>query len=123
MASIIVVSGPSEGDYYPLGRRTVVVGRGEQCSVQITDEHISRRHVQIRYDAASGEHIAFDMKSANGTWINGRKCEGEVTLADNDRIEVGESRLLFTTEEFPDRESAWNHWKQRGERGRSTIQR
>ena len=32
MASIIVVSGPNEGDYYPLGRRTMVIGRDGNSS-------------------------------------------------------------------------------------------
>jgi len=29
MASIIVMSGKNKGDYYPLGRRTTVIGRAE----------------------------------------------------------------------------------------------
>lgn len=123
MASIVVVSGPNKGDYYPLGKRTLVIGRGEQCAVQIVDDQISRRHLQIRFDDQAGQYIACDMSSANGTWINGRRCDAETSLTDNDAIEIGESKVLFTVEDFPDRESAWDHWKQRGERARSTLER
>jgi pSer/pThr/pTyr-binding forkhead associated (FHA) protein len=122
MPSIIVVSGPNEGDYYPLGTRTMVVGRDEGCPIQITDERASRKHFQIRFDPATKKYSGLDMKSANGTWINGRKVESDVALEDNDEITVGTSKLVFTIQEFPDRESALNHWKQRGQRSRPTIE-
>jgi pSer/pThr/pTyr-binding forkhead associated (FHA) protein len=122
MASIIVVSGPNEGDYYPLGTRTMVIGRDEGCPIQVTDDRASRKHFQIRYDEADRKYHGLDMKSANGTWINGRKVETDVALEDNDEIMVGGSKLVFTVKEFPDRESALSHWKQRGQRGRPTIE-
>src|SRR5262245_65497865 len=86
MASIIVVSGPNEGDYYPLGTRTMVVGRDEGCPIQITDDRASRKHFQVRFDPATGKYHGLDMKSANGTWINGRKVESDTALEDNDEI-------------------------------------
>jgi|SRR5690606_31738258 len=122
MPSIIVVSGPNEGDYYPLGTRTMVVGRDEGCPIQITDDRASRKHFQIRYDAATGQYFGLDMKSANGTWINGRRVDTDIALQDNDEIMVGTSKLVFTLKEFPDRESALNHWKQRGQRARPTVE-
>lgn len=121
MASIIVVSGPNTGDYYPLGQRTLVIGRDEGCPVQITDDRASRKHFQIRFDPATSRHVGLDMKSANGTWINGRKIETDIVLEDNDEITVGSSKIVFTTKDFTDRESAMTHYKRRGERGRPTI--
>ena len=38
MASIIVMTGTQKGDYYPLGRRTNVIGRDEALPVQILDD-------------------------------------------------------------------------------------
>lgn len=120
MASLIVVSGPNEGDYYPLGKRTIVIGRDEGCPVQITDDRVSRRHLQIR--AGDAGYVALDMNSANGSWINGRRIETEVDLDDNDEIEVGSSKLVYTQRDFEDRESAFDHWKQRGQRSKPTIE-
>lgn len=122
MASITIVSGPKTGDYYPLGKRTMVVGRDEACPVQITDDRVSRRHLQIRFDEGKSQYIALDMKSANGTWVNGRQLTGEIALMDNDEITLGESKLAFTLKDFPDRESALNHYKERGQRIQPTIQ-
>ena len=122
MASITIVTGPKTGDHYPLGKRTLVAGRDEGCPIQITDDRVSRKHLQIRYDEAKSQYIALDMKSANGTWVNGRQLTGEIALVDNDEITIGSSKLVFTLKDFPDRTSALNHYKERGQRGQPTIQ-
>lgn len=130
MPSIIVVAGPNEGDYYPLGTRTIVVGRQEGCPVQVVDDRVSRKHIQIRFEPdpgapaegeSAGRYHLLDMKSQNGTYVNGRKLESEVVLQDEDEIEIGASRIVFTTTAFPDRASAFDHFRRRGERGRPTI--
>ena len=121
MASITIVSGPNTGDYYPLGKRTMVIGRDEGCPVQVTDDRVSRRHVQIRFDETKSRYIALDMKSANGTFINGRQLMTEIELEDNDEIVVGESKIAFTLQDFKDRESALSHYKERGHRIQATV--
>jgi S-DNA-T family DNA segregation ATPase FtsK/SpoIIIE len=121
MPSITVVSGPNTGDYYPLGKRTMVVGRDQACPIQVTDDRVSRRHVQIRFDEAKGVYVVLDMKSANGTLINGRQLISEVELVDNDELVAGETKLVFSAMEFPDRESALNHYKARGQRSQPTL--
>jgi len=120
MASIIVISGTQKGDYYPLGHRTNVIGRDEAVPIQILDEHVSRKHMQIRFDKDKGCYYALDMKSKLGVFINGRKIYDETVLADDDQILIGETKLLFTDKDFPDRESALSHYKKVGERRRTT---
>ncbi|UCD74416.1 MAG: FHA domain-containing protein [Phycisphaerales bacterium] len=121
MASLIIVAGPAEGSYYPLGKRTVVIGRDEAVPVQILDEEISRKHCQIRWDETGKSYHVFDMKSANGTFVAGRRIYDDLALADGDVLEIGKSRVMFTVEDFPDRQSAFDYYKQRGERGKSTL--
>lgn len=122
MASILVVSGPSEGVYCPLGKRTTVIGRDESASLQVVDDRVSRKHVQIRFDEATGKYHALDMKSSNGMFINGRQMAADVELVDNDEIQIGNSKLVFSMTEFPDKASALNAYKQRGHKQRSTIE-
>ncbi len=121
MASILVVTGPNQGDYYPLGHRTIVVGRDEGCPIQIVDERVSRKHVQIRFDQADGRYPALDMKSGNGTLVNDRRISEAVSLADGDVIAIGVSELMFMAVDFPDRETAFEHYRKRGERTKSTV--
>jgi pSer/pThr/pTyr-binding forkhead associated (FHA) protein len=121
MASIIVMSGKQKGDYYPLGHRTNVLGRDEAVPIQILDEHVSRKHMQICFDQSKGEHYALDMKSKHGVFVNGRKIDTETALIDGDRIYIGQTELLFTEKDFADRESALSHFKKVGERSRPTV--
>ena len=120
MASIIVATGPQKGDYYPLGHRTNVIGRDEAVPIQILDEHVSRKHMQIRFDKDNGQYYALDMKSKPGVFINGNKIVNETALADGDQIGIGQTTLLFTLKDFEDRESALSHLKKVGERIRPT---
>jgi pSer/pThr/pTyr-binding forkhead associated (FHA) protein len=120
MASLIVASGKQEGDYYPLGRRTNVIGRDEALPIQILDNMVSRKHLQIRFDPNTSNYYAYDMKSRNGVYVNNRKLEAETVLKDGDLILIGLTSLLFTDKDFKDKESALLHYKKVGERMRVT---
>lgn len=120
MASIIVMTGTQKGDYYPLGRRTNVIGRDEALPVQILDDRVSRKHMKIHYNPESGRHSAIDMDSKHGVFINGRKITDETVLNDGDYITIGKTSIFFTVKDFADRESALSHFKKAGERDRPT---
>ena len=101
MASIFIISGDQKGDYYPLGVRTNVIGRDEALPIQVLDDSVSRKHLQIRYDKQRGQYHALDMKSKNGVFINNRKIDNESTLMDGDQIRIGQTVLFFTQKDFP----------------------
>ncbi len=119
MASLIVTTGVNKGDYYPLGHRTTIIGRDEAIPVQIIDPKISRKHMKIRFE--DGKFYAVDMESKHGVFVNGIQVNNEMLLADNDYILIGQTILLFTMEDFDDRENALYHFKKVGERQRPTI--
>jgi pSer/pThr/pTyr-binding forkhead associated (FHA) protein len=121
MASLIVTSGKQEGNYYPLGRRTNVIGRDEALPIQILDNMVSRKHLQIRFDPTTDKYHAFDMRSRNGVYVNKQNVVGARPLADGDVILVGVTNLLFTEKDFRDKESALLHYKKVGERMRVTT--
>jgi len=120
MASIIVTSGQQQGEFLPLGRRISVIGRAENLPLQVLDDLVSRKHLRIRFDEASDRYYAEDMGSKHGVFINRHKLNEVVVLADGDEILVGQTMLLFTDEDFEDRESALSHYKKYGERMRTT---
>jgi pSer/pThr/pTyr-binding forkhead associated (FHA) protein len=120
MASIIVGTGPQKGDYYPLGQRTNVVGRDEALPIQILDEHISRKHMRIRFDKDKECYSVIDIGSKNGVLINGTKIDKETVLNDCDYITIGDTSLLFVLKDFPDREDALSHFKKVGQRANMT---
>ncbi|UCC23597.1 MAG: FHA domain-containing protein, partial [Planctomycetota bacterium] len=93
----------------------------EALPIQVLDEHVSRKHMQISFDKDSAQYYALDMKSRHGVFINGSKISDQTPLADGDQIGIGQTTLLFTLKDFEDRESALSHFKKVGERIRPTV--
>ncbi len=126
MASIIVASGPGgaqEGLFLPLGKKSSVIGRDESLPLQIEDGSVSRKHLQIRFEASDASYRAQDMKSGNGLYINGRRVFDETKLVDGDELMIGATKLLFVLEEPTDKANALTVIKKVGERKRSTLVR
>jgi len=120
MASIVILTGPQKGDYYPLGQRTNVVGRDEALLIQILDEMVSRKHMQISFDKQKKQYYVLDMDSKHGVFVNDTKVSGETILVEGDLVRIGQTTLSFTEKDFEDRESALSHFKKVGERMRPT---
>ena len=120
MASIIVVSGKSRGNYLPLRKEPSIIGRDEDCTMQVLDDLASRRHLEIRFNETDDTYTVVDLDSVNGVLVNGLQIEEPRSLNDNDTIVLGDSKLLFTTEDFLDREAALNFFH-RGEHGKETM--
>ena len=120
MASIFVMTGTQKGDYYPLGRRTNVIGRDEALPIQVLDDRVSRKHLRISFDAKKGQYYAANMNSRHGVFINDSKITDETVLNDGDYITIGGTDLFFTVKDFDDHESALSHFKKVGERERPT---
>ena len=121
MASILIVSGSSEGDFYLLGRQPVIVGRDDGCHIQIADDAVSRRHLRIHLGPEAKHYFAQDLRSANGTLVNEHRIAGDTPLTDGDIIGIGKTQLMFSSVYFADRETAFQHLRRRGEGGKSTI--
>jgi len=123
MASLIVTSGPGVDSYYPLGRRTTVVGRDEGVPFQVLDPHASRKHFQILFKPETGLYYILDMRSRHGTLVNGERVswDHEKPLCNHDVITAGGTTILFTTKDFPDRQSALAYRKQAGQREEQTL--
>jgi hypothetical protein len=71
----------------------IVVGRGSTGQVTIDDPMLSRRHIRI--DLSGSEPVLEDLRSRNGTQLNGRPLVGRATLQDGDRIRIGTQELVF----------------------------
>ena len=50
MASLFVFVSKDNQNYYPLGKRTTVIGRDEGLPIQILDDYVSRKHLKIAYE-------------------------------------------------------------------------
>jgi hypothetical protein len=80
------------GATYHLGERTVTAGRDAGNFVQVVDDQVSRRHLQIRWDGSGYQLL--DLKSQNGTFVNEQRVLRHV-LAPGDRIRLGGTVFEF----------------------------
>ena len=87
-------SGPQT---YFITQNEVSIGRGgEQLWVDLplyTSEEVSREHVRLRRDPASGTFAILD-KSRNGTWVNKKRLPRDVEQPLPDHAEIGIAEVL-----------------------------
>ena len=89
-------------------RERVRVGRAADNDIVLTDLRVSRHHAELARQPDGGFEIA-DLKSHNGTFVNGRRVE-RARLADHDIVAIGSHVFRFLTgrlEEYDDRGEAW----------------
>jgi pSer/pThr/pTyr-binding forkhead associated (FHA) protein/tetratricopeptide (TPR) repeat protein len=73
----------------------VSIGRGKGCDVILNDKKASRKHAIIRREG-SGASVSFnviDLKSANGTLVNGARITEHVLTGD-DLIRIGDVDIM-----------------------------
>lgn len=93
-AYLIVLAGENLGQMFPVRDTETVIGRAADASVRLKDDGVSRRHAKILH--SEGQVIVEDMKSANGTLLNGQRVD-RAQLQDGDKIQVGSTTILKFT--------------------------
>jgi pSer/pThr/pTyr-binding forkhead associated (FHA) protein/S1-C subfamily serine protease len=83
--ALMVKNGPSTGRRISVDSQ-LEIGR-ENVDIVIEDSQMSRRHAAVR-PYGSRLEIA-DLGSSNGTYVNGRKIEGKVSVSSGDSIRLG----------------------------------
>ena len=91
-----VIAGPLKDTVIDLPTGEISIGRVGTNQVAISDPALSRRHCLIAED--DGRFKIEDLQSRNGTLVNGAAIT-EHWLRHGDRIGVGDSLLLFLTQE------------------------
>jgi FHA domain/FhaA, N-terminal domain len=78
-----------------LGGGPLRVGRSADCELVLRDPRVSRRHARLQ--GRDGLLVLTDLGSTNGTFVNGYRIS-EVVLGEGDRIEMGQTTLLVSTD-------------------------
>lgn len=77
---------------FELGDRPITIGRSPEADLVILDDKASRLHCGIR--VWDGDFILKDLKSKNGTFVNGQRIE-MVKLELGDQVRVGSCVFSF----------------------------
>ncbi|HZL20649.1 MAG TPA: FHA domain-containing protein, partial [Polyangia bacterium] len=67
----------------------ITIGRVSGNDIVLAKGNVSKRHSRFTV-RASGQVEVADMKSTNGTYVNGRKISGPLLLSASDRVYVGD---------------------------------
>jgi hypothetical protein len=84
-----------DGERYPIDKRVMVIGRAQDCDIQLTDPNVSRRHAEVRQEETS--YWIVDLGSTNGLEVNGRRLR-QAKLEDGDRVTLGSTDVVFERE-------------------------
>ena len=69
------------------------IGRSKDADVQIDDRYASGIHARVF--SRGDRFLVEDMRSTNGTLLNGASLNGEAELLDGDTIQIGDTVFRF----------------------------
>ena len=71
----------------------IVIGREPACDIVLSSRYVNRRHARIHFD---GKYWWLeDLRSVNGTLLDGVKVQSPEKLKPGDWIRIGEHDLTF----------------------------
>ncbi len=88
MSGLRSITGPGSGYSVEIDRELII---GREGDVAIDDPEVSRRHAAVR-PVPQGVELE-DLGSQNGTFVDGRRIAGKVTLTQSAAVRVGATEL------------------------------
>ncbi len=93
MASITIVEGIDTGRSYTFDSGEVLLGRHRGCQLVLNLSTISRRHARIFPEG--GDFLIEDMRSLNGTYVNGQRIKAPRRLSNGDTIRINRFLIRY----------------------------
>lgn len=78
---------------YVLKEMVIEIGRGETCEIQLQDSSVSLQHVRLRCE--QGRWYVKDLRSKNGTILNGKQMKREMRLKEGMELRVANHHFIF----------------------------
>lgn len=91
---MIYPTGTQLGVRFPLSKDRLVIGRGQDCDIQVDLDSVSRNHASII--VKPGEVRVDDLGSTNGTYINEQLIKSKA-LSNGDLVQTGNAIFKFLT--------------------------
>ena len=88
------------GAVFPLNGQMYLFGRSRDAQNRIRDHRMSRRHARLS-PGAHGRYLLEDQNTTNGTFLDGRRVEGQALL-DGDILSMGDT--VFVVDRPPNRD-------------------
>ena len=88
MFTIIIQEKGGEQSRKVFNKPEVTIGRVQGNDIVLAKGNVSKRHARIVLK--DGKFIIVDLKSTNGTYVNGRKITSPLVVKDSDKIYIGD---------------------------------
>jgi pSer/pThr/pTyr-binding forkhead associated (FHA) protein len=85
--ALLVLGGRNAGQEIAVRRAPFVIGRDKQCHLRLRCTLVSRRHCAIAIQ--DGRILIDDLRSTNGTFLNGEEVGVPQELHHGDRLNIG----------------------------------
>lgn len=92
-AKLVIISSNFAGQEFPLARKQMIIGRGEDCDIIIDHRSVSQRHAKIIRENGTTYQIV-DLNSKNGIRIGGEKYTSTY-IKRGDVVELGHVKFRF----------------------------
>lgn len=96
MPYLEAITGPAMGRRYDLESSQYVLGRHPECDIVLESGSVSRQHAKVVKTGTS--YQLEDLKSRNGTFINGRLIGEPTKLVEGDSIRICDIELTYHEE-------------------------
>src|SRR5882724_1251768 len=95
MFTILIQEKGGEQRRMVFNKPEVTIGRVQGNDIVLPKGNVSKRHARIVLK--DGKFIIVDLKSTNGTYVNGRKITSPLVLKETDKVYIGD--FIMTVEE------------------------
>lgn len=89
---LVHIQGSELGRVRQLTSPSLLVGRGADAELWLSDDGVSRKHARLFLEG--DRFFIEDLGSANGTYVQGEKISKTVELSDGDQIQMGPSAVF-----------------------------
>lgn len=93
---LVQVEGSDPGRRILFGRQPLRLGRRQPAELLLADPEVSGLHCEVVARGSVGDALVTDLGSTNGTFLNGRRVQGGMRLAQGMRLQLG--RQVFVHE-------------------------
>ncbi len=90
--SLAITEGPDAAKVFRIEKPRVTIGR-QGADIEIDDRESSRNHAAL--EIRDGHFFLEDLGSSNGTFVEGRRIEGEVEISDKTEFRLGSTTLML----------------------------
>jgi hypothetical protein len=85
---VVEVHAKNETRSFPFDQPVITIGRADVNDIVLPTAKVSKRHARL--EATAQGLILTDIKSTNGTYLNGRKVLAPAVIGESDRVHIGE---------------------------------